>query len=308
MEPPLPLEIPPNFCELSVDELRHRFQEGILTPVELVSDALERAEALAGHEVFRTVHIELRSAPSLGLRTPILALEGIPYCRPFGSGACDSATDAEGPICIGLAADDGAWDPLIAGKRYDGTWAGTAAAIRGCAGVFGLGVDANGTLAGIVRKSGLAGFRRAAAPTQPSEGCLYRYLIDAPWLGRGLSLRTGSKPIERIRLGIPEGMEEALGPLAKALRADNATTNSPITGTSSVGGTPSAAWFETATIIALPLTETTLAVAETIGLAAVYVPWRPHSKQAMTFQLLAKAGGEEALWSLARHLSGPAAG
>jgi hypothetical protein len=292
MVPPAPLEPIPTFGELSIDELQHRFAKGILTPQELVGDAVANVRQLLPYGGLRPA--EVPTVPSLPRPVPANArLLGIPFVSPLIPGSESGLVGcarAGGAIPVGYTVAEPCHHPLDPTQPLTGPWAGGAIALLGWAAPLAMGVDDRGDLARMVLRTGLPGFRMAASEDRMAPGWLFNYLVDAVSIGIGLSGLSEVPDVGTPGWPIEAASEESVRPILNVL--GTGTTGTTATGSG---------------IVVAPLTLENADLAFRQNLAAAYIPWRWGGPEALAFQLLASAGSESVLAQAARHLAGPAA-
>ena len=292
MAPPVPLEPSPTFGELSIDELQHRYTKGILTPQELVGDAVANVRQLLPYGGLRPA--EIPTVPPLPQPTPAPPrLLGIPFVSPLIPGSESGLVGcarAGGAISVGYTVAEPCHHPLDPAQPLTGPWAGGAIALLGWAAPLALGVDDRGDLARMVLLTGIPGFRMAASEDRLAPGWLFNYLVDAVSIGIGLSGLPDFPDGDTPGWSIEAAWVESLRPILNVL--GTGTTGTTATGSG---------------IMVAPLTLENADLAFRQNLAAAYIPWRWGSPEALAFQLLAPGGLESMLARAARHLAGPAA-
>ncbi len=286
-----PLEPAPSFGELSCDELSHRYARGILTPEELVRDAIANLRAVLPYGGLRPPEhpgaTEFPRPP-----TGIGRLHGITFVSPLVPGPESVLTHlalAAGGTQVGQTVSEPGHHPLAPGQRLTGPWAGGAIALLGWAAPLALGVDATGDLARMVLQTGLPGFRIGGSHKTATPGWLYRYLVDAVSITSALVPSQPTPSDFHLHWNLSADSEELAGPVLTALR--KRASEAPGAGI---------------TIRVTRLTPESVELASRESLAAAYIPWRWGSPKATAFQLLAPEGSEAALAVAARSLAGPA--
>ena len=291
MDVPAPLEPTPSFGELSFDELRHRYAKGILTPEELVRDAVANLRSLLPYGGLRLR--ENIDMPSPARRPGAEArLHGITFVSPLINGLETVLTDAAlaaGAVQVGHSVVENGHHPLDPTQLLTGPWAGSAIALLGWAAPLAIGVDEGGDLARMVLRTGIPGFRMGSSHGSAAPGWLYSYLVDAAAISAGLTSETLEAGHSLRHWHVRADSEESVRPILAALK-----TREPVE--EGIG----------TTIWVTPLTFESADFASRQNLAAAYIPWRWGGPESSAFQLLAPEGSEAVLALTARHLAGPA--
>lgn len=308
MDIPPPLEGAPSFCDLSLDETRHHFREGILTRFELERDGRFRAFSLEPFGVF-----ERLEPPSKDLTDPkpdrSEDFAGL-FCCSSRFAPDDPAlirATGQGANRIATTSERGARSPLCPEQWWPGPWGSSAAALAGRAVQFAIGYENAGDLARAVLQCGLPGFRSSAALDGRATAWMHRYLVDSELLVKRLTVHPGRPLPNPIRL-IPSGESAAaLNQFSAAAVSENPMNPLPLQFTVSPnrpGWSPSS--LAPGEVMVRVLNENEAQLASELDRVAAYIPWRPGTSESSFLQLLALPGSETWLGGLVRHIAGPA--